>query len=52
MFCHPGDSQHTQTIQINQAIGENEKYAFYFTYKIIWTFWINFLNKIFEKGNN
>ena len=30
MFYHVGDSQHTQYIQINKAIGENEKCVFYF----------------------
>ena len=28
-----GDSQHTQNIQINKVIGENEKCVFYFTEK-------------------
>ena len=32
------DSQHTQNIQINKAIGENEKCVFYFTAKGILTF--------------
>ena len=34
-----GDSGHTQNIQINKVIGENEKYVFYFTEKTKWTFW-------------
>ena len=33
------DSGHTQNIQINKVIGENEKYVFYFTEKTKWTFW-------------
>ena len=28
-----GDSRHTQNIQINKVIGENEKYVFYFIEK-------------------
>ena len=28
-----------QNIQINEVIGENEKYVFYFTEKNIQTFW-------------
>ena len=36
---HVGDSQHTHNIQINKAIGENEKYVFYFIEKNMWTFW-------------
>ena len=39
MFYHVGDSQHTQNIQINKVIGENEKCVFYFMEKTIWTFW-------------
>ena len=39
MFYHMGDSQHTQSIQINNVIGENEKHAFYFMEKPKWTFW-------------
>ena len=34
-----GDSQHTQNIQINKVIGENEKCASYFMEKTIQTFW-------------
>ena len=30
MLYHTGHSQHTQNIQINKVIGENEKYVFYF----------------------
>ena len=33
MLYHMGDSQHTQHIQINKIIGENEKYDFYFMEK-------------------
>ena len=33
MLYHAGDSQHTQSIQINKVIGENEKYVFYFMEK-------------------
>ena len=33
MFYHTGESPHTQTIQINKVIGENEKRVFYFTEK-------------------
>ena len=39
MLHHAGDSQHTQNIQINKIIGENEKYVFYFTEKSIQAFW-------------
>ena len=34
-----GDGWHTQNIQINIVIGENEKCVFYFTEKNKWTFW-------------
>ena len=34
-----GDSQHTQHIQINKVIGENEKCVFYFMEKTKWTYW-------------
>ena len=34
-----GDRQHTQNIQINKVIGENEKCVFYFTEKL--DFWPN-----------
>ena len=34
-----GDSRHAQIIQINKAIGENEKGVFYFTEKTKRTFW-------------
>ena len=34
MLYHEADSQHTQNIQINKGIGENEKYVFYFMEKI------------------
>ena len=30
MLYHAGDSQHTQNIQVNKVIGENEKRASYF----------------------
>ena len=33
------DSSHTQNIQINKVIGENEKCAFYSMEKTMWTFW-------------
>ena len=33
MLYHVGDSQHTQSIQINKVIGENEKYVSYFMEK-------------------
>ena len=33
MLYHMEDGQHTQNIQINKVIGENEKYVFYFTEK-------------------
>ena len=36
---HVRDCQHTQNIQINKVIGENEKYDFYFTEKTKQTFW-------------
>ena len=34
-----GDSWHTQNIQINKVIGENEKCVFYFLEKSKWTSW-------------
>ena len=34
---HMGDCQHTQNIQINKVIGENEKRVLYFTGKTIQT---------------
>ena len=34
-----GDSQHTQNIQIDKVVGENETCVFYFMEKTIWTFW-------------
>ena len=34
-----GDSRHSQNIQINKIIGENEKYVFYFMEKTKWAFW-------------
>ena len=34
-----GDSQHTQNIQINSYVGENEKCIFYFMEKTKQTFW-------------
>ena len=33
MLYHAGDSRHTQNIQINKVIGENEKCVFYFMEK-------------------
>ena len=39
VLSHAGDSQHTQNIQINKVIGENEKCVFYFMEKTIQTFW-------------
>ena len=34
MLYHAGDSRHTQNIQINKVIGENEKCVFYFMEKL------------------
>ena len=34
MFYHAGDSLHTQNIQINKVIDENEKFVFYFMEKL------------------
>ena len=39
MSYHAGDSRHTQNIQINTVIGENEKYVTYFMEKTKQTFW-------------
>ena len=39
MLYHATDSRHTQNIQINKVIGENEKCVHYFTEKTKWTFW-------------
>ena len=39
MLYHMGDSRHTQNIQINKVIGENEKCVFYFMEKIMQSFW-------------
>ena len=39
MLHHAGGSQHTQNIQINKVIGENEKCVFYFMEKTKQTFW-------------
>ena len=39
MLYHVGDSQHTQNIQINEVIGENEIYVFHFMEKTKWNFW-------------
>ena len=39
MLYHTGDSWHTQNIQNNKLIGENENFAFYFTEKTKQTFW-------------
>ena len=33
MLRHAGDTRHTQNIQINNAIGKNEKCVFYFMEK-------------------
>ena len=30
MLYHTGDNQHTQNIQINKVIGENEEFVVYF----------------------
>ena len=35
-----GDGQHTQNIQINKVIGENENRVFYLMEKNIRTFWL------------
>ena len=37
--CHVGDDLHTQNIQVNKLIGENEKCIFYFKEQSIQTFW-------------
>ena len=39
MLYHVGDSRHTQNIQINKGIGDNEKGVFHFMEKTIRTFW-------------
>ena len=39
MFSHGGESQHTQHIQVNKVIGENEKRVFLFYGKTKQTFW-------------
>ena len=39
MSYHIGESPHTQNMQIDKVIGENEKCVFDFTEKTIWTFW-------------
>ena len=39
MLYHRGDRGHTQNVQINKVIGENEKCVFYLTKKTKWTFW-------------
>ena len=36
-----GDSQHTQSIQINKVIGKSDKYVFYFTEKNHMDFLVN-----------
>ena len=42
MLYQVGDSRHTQNIQINKVIGENEKSVFYIMgKKTKWTFWPN-----------
>ena len=37
MLYHTEDSQHSQNVQINEVIHENEKYVFYFMEKMKWT---------------
>ena len=39
MFYYVGDSWHTQSVQINKVIGENEKHVFYFMEKTEQAFW-------------
>ena len=39
MLYHAGDCCHTQNVQINTAIGENEKCVIYFTEETKQTFW-------------
>ena len=39
MLYHTGNSQHTQNIQINNIIAENEKCVSYFTEKMKQTLW-------------
>ena len=39
MLYHVGESWHTQNIQLNKVIGENEKCVFYFMEKTHKTFW-------------
>ena len=39
MLYHVGDSRHTQNLQINKVIAENEKCVMYFTEKTEQTFW-------------
>ena len=39
MLYHVGDSQHTQNMQINKVVGENEKCDYYFTEKTERPFW-------------
>ena len=39
MFYYMGDSWHTQNIQINKVIGENEQCVFCFIEKTLWIFW-------------
>ena len=45
MLYHMGDNLHTQNIQINKVIGENEKSAFQFIEKAKRTFWPTQLHK-------
>ena len=44
-----GDSQHTQNIQINKVIGEDEKYIVFLMEKIKQAFWPNQYNYNKEK---
>ena len=39
MLYHAGESRHTQSNQINEVIGENEKCVFHFMEKTKQTFW-------------
>ena len=38
MLNHMGNGQHTQNIQINKVIDENEKYVLFYR-KTLWKFW-------------
>ena len=39
MLYHMGERGHTQNIQVNKFIGENEKCVFHFVEKTIWAIW-------------